>query len=305
MNSAVALQLRLDAPHGPVKAVHTTNDNDGSVRYQLFGPRLTGSITITGQRWPDTDFPVQATIDLGYQPHPDGPVHDRPTVNGIQAHGGVTIDLTTLDQLTPSFLRPYRARYRNGDSHLPTTSSRYLGAAALAVARHWSSRPDRETLMLATARYYAPRRLEHLQKNTISQLRGKIDQTTRELDDALRLAAFLQALAEGTDPHTATAPHQPDDDQNQREQHVLALLLSGGHKISDALRAFAEHEHAAAKQHRHDQAGHTNPAIAVGQHPVAIAGHPTGESAERLAGSAADAVRLANEIDDFADGGRR
>lgn len=303
MNSADALQLRLDAPHPTIEAVHTTNDNDGSVRYQLCGPRLIGSITITGQRWPDTDFPVQATIDLGYQPHPDGPVHDRPTVNGIQANGSVTIDLTTLDQLTPSFLRPYRARYHNGDNHLPATSSRYLGAAALAVARHWSSRPDRETLMLATARYYAPRRLHHLQKNTISRLREKVDQTTRELDDALRLAAFLQALAEGTDPRTAIAPDRPDDDQTKREQHVLALLLSEGHKISDALRAFAEREHEAAEHHPDHHAGH--PVAGVGQRTIAIAGNPSGETAERLAASAADAVRLANEIDDFADGGRR
>jgi hypothetical protein len=303
MTTAVPLQLSLDAPHGSIQAIDTTNDTDGSTRYQLSGPRLAGSITITGQRWPDTDFPTLATLALGHHPNPDGPVHDRPTVNGIEASGSATINLNTIDQLTPNFLNPYRVRYRHGDSHLPSTSSRYLGAAALAVTRHWSRRPDRDTLTLSTARYYAPRRLEHLQNNTIGPLREKINQATRELDDARRLAAFLQALTEGTDPRAATAPQQ---EQHQREHSVLALLRDEGYKISDALRAYAEQQdEAAAEARQRYQSGQANPAGAVKQGTTLITNQGYRESADRLAANAADAVRLANEVDDFADGGRR
>jgi len=194
------LTLTLPTPLPTITAVHTTDQTTGTTTYQLTGPRLAGSITVSGERWPDGPVPVPERIRLELGTWTAlGHLVDRPTVNGVRASGHIDVTPADIPQLAWQAVRAHLQRVRGGA--LPDRAGTYLGAAAHAVLTHWAARPDRDALMLASARHCAPRRLEHLTEYTIAPLRRKIADLTDELRVAEHIAAALRAL---TDPATST-----------------------------------------------------------------------------------------------------
>ncbi|MEV0734186.1 hypothetical protein [Polymorphospora sp. NPDC050346] len=186
----LALTLPNTARGRSIHAKITTNPATGAVRYQLTGPHLSGSLSVTAVAWTETHYPDRIRLDLGHETQ-HGTIVDRPTVYGTEADGYHHLTITEIPDLTRAHLNPHRR-----DDHRPLSSraAEYLAAAAKAILTHWAALPHRDALILAAARHYAPRRLAHLQQRTIDPLKAQLADLTAQLHAAEELAAALCAL---------------------------------------------------------------------------------------------------------------
>lgn len=186
--------LRLPAPYPTVTAYETIDLNTGATRYQLTGRRLSGSVTVGAEPWPDTVLAERARIAFGYRgPDGRGPITDFLTINGIETTGGRSVTLQDTYHLDRRSIPMHRRDSRNP---IPAPTATYLAVTACAVLNLWTRHPERDALMLAGSRHTALRRLDKIEREAIVPLRTQIDELSAQLRHARNIAAGLTILAD-------------------------------------------------------------------------------------------------------------
>lgn len=217
------LTLPLTAPFPTISAVETLDFDTGMVRYQMTGPRLTGSITIAADPAPTLTTPAELIrVELGFEPTPNAFRTDRPLVNGIEVSGTGNITPQLIPDMTYGNLGLRRTTRRRWDDAVPDHSAKYLTEAVRALLHRWTTLPQLHDLMHAHARHLAPTRLAHLRTYTIDRLRQrevdlhhKLADLHRELTAAEELAAELHTLATSPPPRQPTTTPETNPPRTQ------------------------------------------------------------------------------------------
>ncbi|MEU1827175.1 hypothetical protein ABZ502_32705 [Streptomyces abikoensis] len=160
----------------------TVNALPGSVVYDVVGPRISGSFTVSRHRHGADPFPDG--IDITYGARRSMHSHeadDEPSVNTARLHGSWNHSGNT-SAITPTTPARLPARIRTGLStgcSAPQATLRRASAVLRALAVHYLSRTDLDALDLAAAKDRAPSLLSATRKK-LRELRERQQKLTRQ-----------------------------------------------------------------------------------------------------------------------------
>lgn len=203
------LTLPMDDTSGVLTAIETIDYSTGNTRYDVTGPRISGTFVIRPPHYGDDPIPTDLGVWYG-DGHPSLNYADRPgrpVINGVRLTGGtVFADPAGYARITRWRVNAQVATSRYTSRPAPEKTAERAAAVIRALLGRYWNHPDRRAIIRAAARYDAASRLAG-ERRTVARLRSQSAEIAAELAEHTRRAALLSRLAaEHARQHPRTQP---------------------------------------------------------------------------------------------------